>query len=585
MTHGQRENRSLPHRFAVSPRSCARGPARVPQLAASLLVALPALLLGACAGSSSSAGNYGSGGYSGGNPPGARPPASGPGGSFSAGTGGSSSAPIAPPRPGASGAGGSIMGDQFVDVGTNPFVATSHDPFSTFAADVDTASYDIFRRDVNLGLLPQPASVRLEEYVNYFRYQYPAPTVEDAHPFRISLEAAGDVFDRRTALLRVGIQAVQPPPFQKRPANVVFLVDVSGSMADADKLPLVKRMLAGTLGILDAERDTVAVVTYSAQALVRLGPTPVSQAAAITRVIDGLVASGGTAGADALGLAYQEARRGYIEGGINHIVLCTDGDFNIGPSSTDELLKIVKRERASGVTMTGLGFGAGNLNDQMLEAISDAGNGMYAMISNAEQADRYVEERMLSTLVHVAKDMKIQVEFNPARVAAYRLLGYENRAIADNQFRNDTVDAGEVGAGHRVTALYELVLAGRSVPVVMGAPAVRAGDAATVLPEISADDLVLVKVRYKTPAADVEAPAAEVQTALPARDLRANLATCDPDLRFAAAVAALAEILKHSPYADRSFLPQIEAILNAEAAHDADRAELASLFGRIKPRL
>ncbi len=277
----------------------------------------------------------------------------------------------------------SNAGDKYVAVGTNPFVTTSHDPLSTFAVDVDTASYDIFRRDVNLGTLPQPASVRLEEYVNDFPYDYPAPAAADSNPFTISLGAAAGMFDRGTALLRVGIQAFDPPPAQKRPANLVFLVDVSGSMQSEDKLPLVQRLLRDTLEIL-APTDQVSIVTYAGDTRVRLGPTPVSDSARITDVIDGLSAGGSTYGAGGLTLAYEQARAAFIDGGINHIVLCTDGDFNVGPSSTTELLAIVKQQRDSGVTLTALGFGIGNLNDQMMEAISDAGNGIYGMISSAD---------------------------------------------------------------------------------------------------------------------------------------------------------------------------------------------------------
>ena len=365
-------------------------------------------------------------------------------------------------------------GDKYAAVGTNPFVTTSYDPLSTFAVDVDTASYDILRRDVNLGMLPQPASVRLEEYVNDFSYDYPAPTAADPNPFTISLGAAAGVFDRGTALLRVGIRAFEPPPSEKRPTNLVFLVDVSGSMHSEDKLPLVQRILRDTLEIL-APTDTVSIVSYAGDTQVRLEPTPVSESARIVTVIDGLNAAGSTAGAAGLTLAYQQAHAAYIDGGINHILLCTDGDFNVGPATTDQLLAIVKQERDSGVTLTALGFGIGNLNDQMMEAISDAGNGVYGMISNPTQADQYASERMLSTLVHVANNMKVQVQFNASRVAAYRLLGYEDRAVADSDFRNDKVDGGEVGAGHHVTALYELVLTGTAIPTPTGAPDVLEG--------------------------------------------------------------------------------------------------------------
>jgi Ca-activated chloride channel homolog len=475
-------------------------------------------------------------------------------------------------------------GDKYKAVGTNPFVASAYDPLSTFAVDVDTASYDVFRRDVNLGMLPQPASVRLEEYVNDFAYGYPAPATADPTPFAISLGAAAGMFDRGTALLRVGIQAFNPPPSEKRQANLVFLVDVSGSMQSADKLPLVQRLLRNTLEILDPT-DQVSIVTYAGDTRVRLGPTRVSESARIAAVIDGLTSGGSTYGAGGLTLAYEQARFAYFDGGINHIVLCTDGDFNVGPSSTEELLAIVKKERASGVTLTALGFGIGNLNDQMMEAVSDAGNGIYGMISSAQQADRYVAERMLSTLVHVASNMKVQVQFNATRVVAYRLLGYEDRAVADQDFRNDKVDGGEVGAGHRVTALYELVLSGTPIPDPDGAPDVLQGAPVNdTVPEIDAADVVKVSVRYQAIGEAVDAPAHEVAVGLPTAAL-GDLAAADADLRWAAAVAAFAEILKRSPFADRNALPLIEAVVAEQAERDADRAEFAQLFAKAKPLL
>jgi Ca-activated chloride channel family protein len=476
------------------------------------------------------------------------------------------------------------MGDKYTAPGTNPFVLTAHDPFSTFGADVDTASYDIFRRDVNLGMLPQPASVRLEEYVNAFSYEYPAPAANAEHPFQVSLAAAAQALDRPTVLLRVGLQATKPPPQDKRPANLVYLVDVSGSMASADKLPLVQQVLRQTLDLL-APTDTVSIVTYAGDTRVRLPPTPVSQRALITAQIDGLHAGGGTYGAGGIDLAYQQANAGFIEGGINHVLLCTDGDFNVGPSSTQELLTLIRSKRNMGVTLTVLGFGVGNLNDTLMETISDAGDGVYGVISNEDQAARYVHDRLLSTIVHVAKDLKLQVEFNPDRVAAYRLLGYEDRAIADTDFRNDVVDAGEVGAGHRVTALYELVLTGQPVPMAAGAPAPVGGAASTLPREVAAGDLVLVKVRYKPVDAIDSTPAREVGFSLPNDEVSEGLMTADADLQWAAAVAAYAEILKRSPYADRSLLPEIERIVTTQALRDADRTEFTALFARAKPML
>jgi Ca-activated chloride channel homolog len=553
-------------------------------LVTAVAVLVPIAVAGGCAGLGDG-GSTGRGkGTGAGNPTGIGGSGQIPPGST--GTGGTSGPTGTPIVTGSAGGGGtrSNTGDQYVPVGTNPFVMTAHDPLSTFAADVDTASYDIFRRDVNLGLLPQPASVRLEEHVNNFAYAYPAPTASDPHPFRISLAAAGDMFHRETTLLRVGIQALQPPPFEKRPANVVFLVDVSGSMAAADKLPLVKRVLARTLDVLSPE-DTISIVTYSMTAIVELAPTPARDKARILPIIERLSAGGSTAGAAALTLAYQQARRAYISGGINHILMCTDGDFNVGPSSTEELLALVKQERQTGITLTVLGFGIGNLNDQMMERVSNAGNGIYGVISSETHADRYVDERLLSTLVHVAQNMKIQVEFNPARVVSYRLLGYEDRAVADNDFRDDLVDGGEVGAGHRVTALYELLLTGQVLAAFEGAPPIVDGAPTDVIPEVDPADLVLVKVRYQTAGAAQDAAALEVRAGLPASDRSADLSVADADLRWATAVAAFAEILKKSPYADRAFVPLIETIVSQQAVLDADRAEFAQLFARAKALL
>jgi Ca-activated chloride channel family protein len=266
------------------------------------------------------------------------------------------------------------------------------------------------------------------------------------------------------------------------------------------------------------------------------------------------------------------------------VLLCTDGDFNVGPSTTTELVAMIEAKRKSGITLTVLGFGSGNLNDEMMEAISNKGNGIYGVISSQEHADRYVSERMLSTIVHIAKDVKIQVEFNPARVYAYRLLGYENRAIADQDFRDDIVDAGEIGAGHRVTALYEVVPAGATVPERSGAPTLVNGAAADGAIEVAANDLVLVKVRYKTPNATETDPAREVHASLPAEALAAP-GVADRDTQWAVAIAALAEILKGSPYAEPAAMPQIAAIVAADAPRDADRSELAVLLARARTLL
>jgi len=470
-------------------------------------------------------------------------------------------------------------GDSYEDVGTNPFVLTAHDPFSTFAADVDSASYDIFRRDINYGALPQPRSVRLEEYVNYFKYDYPAPAAEDDQPFQISLDASSDLFGNGTVLLRVGIQGMLPPAREKKPANLVFLIDTSGSMTSMNKLPLVQRLLTSTLGVLDPT-DKVSIVTYAGSTGVRLEPTEVAQKAEIEDVISSLQSGGSTAGAAGIDLAYKQAEAGFIEGGINHVILCTDGDFNVGPSSDDALVSLIEEKRKSGITLTVLGFGIGNLNDSMMEKISNAGNGIYGVISSTSQADEYVEHRLLSNLVLIAKDMKIQVEFNPEQVKAYRLLGYENRAIADDDFRDDTVDGGEVGAGHRVTALYELVRPGNEIPAPQGAPELDQGDPVEGDREIAPSNLVMVKVRYKEVDATEEDPAREVREIMEGAQIRSSYQQMDESFRWAVAIAAFAEILKESPYANRDALPEIEGVVKEKTWLDGDRSEFVGLFDR-----
>lgn len=481
-------------------------------------------------------------------------------------------APAAPPAP----------GDRYSAPGTNPFVMVAHDPLSTFAVDVDTASYDIFRRDAQSGSLPAPASVRVEEYVNYFAYDYPQGEYDAQVPFDIDLAAAPSLYGAQRTLLRVGLQGKKaPPPNAKKPTNLVFLVDVSGSMSAADRLPLAKQVATQTLDLLEPT-DTVSLVTYASGTAVRLGPTPASERATIVQAIQGLSSGGSTAGASGIDLAYQEAEAGFIAQGLNHIILCTDGDFNVGPSSTAELLALIRQKRQTGVTFTALGFGAGNLNDAMLEAISDAGNGFYGVISSEDQAARYVDERMLSTLSLIARDMKVQVEFNPQLVNAYRLIGYEDRAIADQDFRDDQVDAGEIGAGHRVTALYELVLSGAALPQAAGAPPAETGEAFTGQREVSNSDLVQVKIRYKGADATDQDPALEVAASLAPAAIAPNVEEADPDLAWAISVASFAELLKASPYADRAALDTIARVFESQRDRDADRQEFYGLFNSAR---
>lgn len=468
--------------------------------------------------------------------------------------------------------------DNFEPVGTNPFVVVGHDPLSTFAADVDTASYDLFRAYVNGGALPNPDSIRLEEFVNYFDYDYEKPELEGEHPFAIHLAAAPNLISRNTQVLRVGIQGVEiPADTAKKPANLVFLVDASGSMSQ--EMDMVQAVLKQTLELLDPT-DTLSIVTYASNAGVLLPATPVSDTIAINVAINSLTAGGSTNGAGGIDAAYAQAESAFIDGGINHVLICTDGDFNVGPSSTEALEALIIEKRKSGITLTALGFGSGNYNDAMMERISNAGNGIYGYIGSTADAEKYVAERMLQTLIHIAKDMKIQVEFNPEHVYAYRLLGYENRAIADEDFRDDVVDAGEIGSGHSVTALYELVLMEADMPTYEGAPALDDGEAFAGTPEVDPADLVLVKVRYKAPDASEEDAATEVTSSLSPAGVADGFAAADSDLQWAVAVASYAEILKQSPYADPEALAAIRLILAEQSDKDADHEEFLALFDK-----
>ena len=471
-------------------------------------------------------------------------------------------------------------GDRFEEVGTNPYTMTAHDPFSTFGADVDTASYDIFVRDVERGQLPVPNSVRVEEWINSFGYDYQTPELTDAQPFALDLELAENPFGKDIARLRIGMQAKPREAVRKIATNLVFLVDISGSMSSPEKLPLVQRMLRETLSQLDPN-DKVSIVTYAGQTRVALPSTPASETATIREAIDGFSAGGSTNGEGGINLAYAQAEQGRVDNGFNHVVICTDGDFNVGAASDSALLDLIRSKRATGVTLTAIGFGFGNLNDSMMEKVSNAGNGIYSVIASEEQAVLYATTKLLDTAQHIAKDVKLQVEFNPAFVKAYRLVGYENRDIADNRFRDDAEDGGEMGAGHRVTALYDVVLVDQAIPDSAGAPPILDGLAVDGQREIAETDLVQVRVRWKqVNATDVD-PASEVAVSLERSDL-VLAAETSAATAWATAVASYAEIIKQSPYADPSDLPMIESVVESQKALDAKRGEFAELLESSK---
>ncbi|WP_332821734.1 vWA domain-containing protein, partial [Pseudomonas sp.] len=399
-----------------------------------------------------------------------------------------------------------------------------------------TGSYANVRRFLNQGQLPPAEAVRLEELVNYFPYAYPLPT--GATPFGVGTELAVTPWNPQSRLLRIAIKASDMQVAQLPPANLVFLVDVSGSMDRREGLPMVQSTLKLLVEQLRAE-DKVSLVVYAGSSSVVLEPTAGSDKVKIRAAIDQLRAGGSTAGESGIQLAYQQAQQGFIKNGINRILLATDGDFNVGISDFETLKQLAADRRKTGISLTTLGFGTDNYNERLMEQLADAGDGNYAYIDNLREARKVLVDQLGSTLATVAKDVKIQVEFNPAQVSEYRLLGYENRALKREDFSNDKVDAGEIGAGHTVTALYEIVPAGNKgwlEPLRYQQAEKTAG---------KQGELALLRIRYKAPQQSssklLEIPI-EVQRNTPA------IAQASEDLRFAAAVAAFAQQLKGARY-------------------------------------
>jgi len=417
--------------------------------------------------------------------------------------------------------------EQYANLPDNPVHRVAEAPVSTFSVDVDTGSYANVRRFLNQGRLPPEGAVRLEEMVNYFPYDYALPT--DGSPFGVTTEVAATPWNPRTKLLRIGIKASDKTVAELAPANLVFLVDVSGSMNRREGLPLVKSTLKLLVDQL-RDQDRVSLVAYAGESRVVLKPTSGRDKTTIRNAIDQLSAGGATAGASGIELAYQMAREGFIDQGINRILLATDGDFNVGISDFDSLKHMAADQRKSGVSLTTLGFGVDNYNEHLMEQLADAGDGNYAYIDNLREARKVLVEQLSSTLAVVARDVKLQVEFNPAQVSEYRLLGYENRALKREDFNNDKVDAGEIGAGHTVTALYEIVPKGEKgwLEPLRYARAPAA--------ENTSAELATVRVRYK--------PAAGGDSQLIERAVDKTITQPSSDLRFSAAVAAFAQQLK-----------------------------------------
>jgi len=421
--------------------------------------------------------------------------------------------------------------ERYAENDISPIHAVADAPVSTFSVDVDTGAYANMRRFLNQGRLPPQDAVRTEELINYFRYDYPLPQ-DRSQPFSVTTDVTTTPWNANTRLLRIGLRGYDIEYSERPPANLVFLIDVSGSMNGADKLDLVKTALTGLANNLRPQ-DKVSIVVYAGAAGLVLEPTsdPAKVKAALTR----LNAGGSTAGGTGLELAYATAKAEFVEGGVNRIIVATDGDFNVGITDQRQLEDMVERNRDAGITLTTLGFGQGNYNEALMDSIADKGNGNYAYIDSAMEAQKVLGEQLSSTLFTIAGDVKIQVEFNPAHVREYRLIGYENRALREQDFKDDRVDAGEIGAGHQVTAIYEIVPA----------------DAEGWLPErryaqnrpaeaTSGDEFAFVKLRYKLPG---EASSRLIERPVPASAL-ASARAPSGDMAFAVAVAAFGQKLR-----------------------------------------
>ncbi|MGL4514625.1 MAG: YfbK domain-containing protein [Lacipirellulaceae bacterium] len=486
------------------------------------------------------------------------------------------------------GHGPGVSGDQYTRINENPFVrAVGGEAVSTFSVDVDTASYSNVRQMLlKGGTLPPPDAVRIEELVNYFEYDYAGPADDGDEPFAASMEVAPCPWKPEHRLVRIGLKG-REVAVDKRPlSNLVFLVDVSGSMNEPNKLPLVVEGLTAMTREL-GENDRVAIVVYASTEGLVLDSTPGDKLDAILSALGRLAAGGSTAGGAGVRLAYQVAEDHFIEGGVNRVILCTDGDFNVGTTSTADLERLVERKaKETGVYLSVLGFGRGNLNDAMMEAVSNRGNGYYAYIDNEREARRVLVEQLSGTLVTIAKDVKAQVEFNPARVAAYRLIGYENRMLRTEDFNDDRKDAGDIGAGHTVTALYEVVPAGAEVGVPPADPLKYQpkADATTVAapPKPSGDatdELLTLKLRWKQPDGDTSTKREFVLT-----DDGGGSDDASEDFRFAAAVAELGLVLRNSEHkAAATYATVIERASDALGDdEDGRRKELVTIARKAR---
>ena len=467
-------------------------------------------------------------------------------------------------------------GDRFLSFDENPVKRVSEQPVSTFSIDVDTASYGFMRASLNRGVLPPREAVRTEELVNYFPYGYAPPKDRDA-PFAVHASLMPTPWNDATRLMHIGIKGYVPERESRPRANLVFLIDSSGSMDEPDKLPLLKSSFKLLLGTL-APDDRVAIITYAGSVGTVLPPTRAADRAKIAAALEGLDAGGSTAGAEGIRQAYLLAEQHFVKDGINRVILATDGDFNVGIADPGQLEGYVARKRESGVYLSVLGFGMGNYNDELMQRLAQNGNGNAAYIDGLSEARKVLVEEATSTLFPIAKDVKIQVEFNPALIAEYRLIGYETRMLKREDFRNDKVDAGEIGAGHTVTALYEVALTGSGGELT---PPLRYGTPETQPAGASGNEFATISIRCKKPDAEKSTKIARHVTRA---DVHGTVRDAHGDIRFAAAVAAFGQILRGGRYT--GYYGYDDVIAAAQSAKGEDpfgyRAEFIGLVRLAK---
>jgi len=465
----------------------------------------------------------------------------------------------------------------YTAINENGFKNVKNNPLSTFSIDVDNASYSNIRRFINMGELPPADAIRIEEMINYFKYDYPEPKGE--HPFSVYTELAECPWNNKHQLLHVGLKGKSIDKSSLPRSNLVFLIDVSGSMGDPNKLPLLKSAFSLLVNELRPQ-DKVAIVVYAGAAGLVLESTPGNRKEIILSAIDNLEAGGSTAGGAGLKLAYAEAEKNFVKGGNNRIILATDGDFNVGESSNGGMERLVEDKRELGVFITVLGFGMGNVKDDKMEIIADKGNGNYSYIDNLQEARKVLVREFGGTLFTIAKDVKFQIEFNPVKVASYRLIGYENRLLNDEDFNDDTKDAGEMGAGHNVTALYELVPAGSTekMPSVDPLKYQQSGSNDYKVNDLSGEYLT-IKLRYKKPDGNTS-----MLFEKPVKGYINKLDDASDNLKFAAAVSEFGMIMRDSEFKGNATLESASILAKSAKGEDEDgcRSELIRLINTVK---